>query len=386
MTRKHDVRRGDGYVQNRVTKSGEVRYQARWKEPGANGRPIWRSKTFGHQEDAEDHLRKVGREIRAGKYTPESKITVQEAVNNYLERGRSRWSSNTYASYMQVAEMRLIPYLGKVRLSELTAWQVQDWIDELTANKYKPSSVRNSRIVLMGTCKEAVRLGILQINPVSGTQMPKQKKRKPTIWSADEIDSVMNAVKNNAMMTAFYAVALTSAMRPGELRNLKWKHIDFDEKTILCEVSVTRDENFRQIEGTSTKTGKSRFIALSGSAEEALLAYRQEQVARRLKTGKWADRDLIFDRGDGRLMPGETMHWKHRLAIAAAGVSSIRLHDLRHSAVTHLLRSGVPLEVVSKMLGHASLAITIDVYGHIDVSMQRTAVDIMGALVKRRVT
>lgn len=379
-----DVRRGDGHISTRQTKNGEIRYRARWREIEASGKQALKSKTFTDRESAEDHLRTIGREIRAGKYTPESRMTVGEAVEDYLRRGKGRWSTNTYASYRQVAKTRVIPHLGSIRLSELTTWQVQDWIDHLTACKYKPSSVRNSRIVLLGTCKDATRLGILKTNPVVGTQMPKRVKRPPTIWSSSDVAAIMEAVKDDPVMSGIYAVGLTTGMRPGEIRNLKWKHIDFSDRTILCEVSVTRDENFQQIEGSTTKTQRSRYIALTDAAAKALERVRKDQVERRLKAEKWEDRGLVFDRGDGRLLPNESLHWKHRLAIAAAGVPKIRMHDLRHSAATLMLKAGIPLEIVSHMLGHASQYITADIYGHIDVSMQRSAVDALGSVVSRK--
>ncbi len=375
--RKHEVRRGDGFVTERQTSEGEIRYQARWQE-GTK----WRSKTFGTIEDAEDHLRTVGRLKRSGRYSPASQMTVKEAVIEYLERGKRRWSSNTYASYEQVAETRLYPHLGKRKVVELTPHDVQRWIDNL-ASRYSSSSVRNSRIILHGTMKEIIALGVINSNPVLGTMTPTLRRSGRMVWSESHINAVMKVVRGDTTLNAFYTLALSTGLRPGEMRALMWADVDLSAGTISCQRTITRDENFRQHVGVTTKTSRTRTIAIPEIAIKALRLLKVDQNERRLRSEEWVSTDLVFDRGNGLLLPQSSIARWHKNVCDLADVPHCRLHDLRHTAATAMLRSGINIKVVSSILGHTSLATTADVYSHVDVDMQRPAANAMEEILMR---
>lgn len=382
--RRGDVRYGDGYITERQRKDGSTVYQARWKEPQPDGKDVWRSKSFDDEDGAEDHLRTIGRSKRKGKYTPESRITVTEAVTEYLERGHKRWSAVTYAGYKQIARAHIESRIGNVVLTELTPSQVQRWIGELSASGLHPSTVHSCRLVLNGACREAVVLGVLANNPVTPTRSPKRKRVNIVTWDSDHVAAVMRQAAPSVMMHAYYAVALTTGMRPGEIRALKWEDVDMEERVIHCLRTMTRDENNATIIGEVTKTKRARTIALPASTIKALQSLKADQNKRRLAAERWNNIDIIFDRGDGNPMYQKTVARLHNAICELAGVPTVRLHDLRHTAATLMLRNGVNLKIVSEILGHASIATTADIYGHVDIAMQRSATDALGDLVTVR--
>lgn len=371
------LRHGEGSVSPYTLRDGTVRYRARWWDGGRLS-----SRSFADKESAEAFLIDHATDRRVGRYTPVSVMTVKEAVEGYLRRNAERWSTNTQASYRQVAASHVFPHLGNERIAGLTTSRVQAWVETLK-KKLAPATVVNAHIIVSGTCADLVRMDELQRNPAAGVRLPSKKRSAKTVWDEQQVaDVIKQATTLYPQMAVLYRVALTTAMRPGEIRALMWKDIDFDAGTITCERSITRDARFRQKVGMTTKTTKTRTIAVPVSTIEALRVHRTKQLERRLAHGEWIDTGLVFDRGNGQMAAQESLRRQHVKICTSAGVPVIRMHDLRHTAATLLLRRGVHPKVVSEILGHASISTTLDVYSHVDVTMQRSATDILGEIAK----
>lgn len=398
--KSRQVRRGDGYITLRRNKDGSISAQARWRD----GKQ-WPAKTFreplpmdASSEDveaaeqvvtelAEDHLRSLGRSRRSGGYTPAT-TRVADLVTEYVERGRrngsGRWSATTYAGYKQIAKAHIVPRIGSTRIGDLSPAKVQQWINDLEDAGLHPSTIHNCRIVLNGACKRAVVLGMIPSNPVTSTSVPKRERTNIKTWSPEHVAKVMDLVNDNVFMFAYYSVAITTGMRPGEIRALKWSDIDFESGVVHCLRTMTRDENNATIIGDVTKTKRSREIAVPENTMHALASLKSEQNARRLAAARWSGLDIVFDRGDGNPMYQKALAKKHIGVCALADVPEVRLHDLRHTAASLMIRNGVNLKIVSEILGHSSISTTADIYSHVDIKMQRTATDALGSLIPQR--
>jgi integrase len=375
------LKRGEGWIVIRTTSAGIERYQANWHERDSSGRMRPRAATFGTIEEAEDHLRTIARAQRSGTYAPESQLTLSELLDEYLARGKSRWSSNTYASYASICKDRIPKGLGKSRVVEITPRQLQRWLDTL-GDSLGASSVSNAKIVVSGAMREAVVLGIRATNPTVGLKLPKRPRPDYETWSTDHVRAILDATRKNLKLHTMYLVALTTGMRPGEWRAIKWHDIDFDAGTITCRRSMTRDDQFRAMVGDTTKTRKTRIIAIPVETKNALRRLRTEQLTRQVAHTAWHETDLIFDRGDGRFIPLNSLQRWHSQAVAsakAAKVPTIRLHDLRHTAATLMLHQNIHPKIVSDILGHSSVTMTLDRYSHVSVDLQRTAIDLLAA-------
>ncbi len=369
------IRRGDGHIVTRETQSGTT-YQARWWDG-----PKRRAKTFATEEQAEDHLRTVGRGKRAGTYAGESDLTVGELVTTYIQRGRYRWSTNTVATYTLLCKRQIGPHLGTRRATSLTPAEVQHWLDTLT-DAVSPAVVENARTVLSGACREAVRLGILATNPVTGTTAPARDRVHRVTWNDAQVRRVLDTTRDDARLYAMYLVALTTGIRPGELRALMWDDLDIDTGVMTCQRTMTRTDTFRHIVGGTTKTKRVRSIAIPVVTMDALRACRADQRRRRLAADHWHDLGLVFDRGDGNPIAQQTVSNWHRATCNAADVPRCRLHDLRHCFATRALRAGVSVKVVADILGHSSVTTTLDIYSAVDVDMQRSAVEALAERVR----
>jgi len=184
---------------------------------------------------------------------------------------------------------------------------------------------------------------------------------------------------------ALYVVALTTGMRLGELLALKWRDIDLEKAKLQVRASV------RYLKGggyaftePKTKYGR-RSIALTSAAKTALRTHRKRQNEERLRVGPgWQDAELVFPNSIGTVMDGKRLTQRefHPL-LQLAGLSHIRFHDLRHTCATTLLGSGINPKAVSEMLGHSSINITLNLYGHVLPHMQQQAADVMDAILGR---
>ncbi|HZT11900.1 MAG TPA: site-specific integrase, partial [Candidatus Baltobacteraceae bacterium] len=133
-----------------------------------------------------------------------------------------------------------------------------------------------------------------------------------------------------------------------------------------------------------TKSGKVRIISMHQDAFDALKHHRAEQNKHRLALGEaYEDHGLVFARPDGTPINPHAFGDAFRTLVKRADIPRIRLHDLRHTHVSLLLKSGASLKVVSERAGHATVGITGDIYAHALPGMDRTAADGFGSLLRK---
>jgi len=375
------VRYGDGSI----TVRGETTVQARWLDNGTHRAKTFRRDSIEEAMDAaEDHLRKIARDRRDGRYVSPSSLTVRHIVEEYAERGASRWSTNTQATYGLIIRKQIVPHLGNTKIVDLTPRTVQLWIDRLGKEKLSASLIENAKIVLSGACRDAVQMGIIPVNPTTGVRLPKRTTKRMPTWKPAEVQTMLAACGDDLQMRTFYILALTTGMRPGELRGLKWQDSDLAKKRLTCERTFTRDAKFRAVLGTTTKSGRDRVIALADETAKALTSWKTAQDARKQEYGKgWHNEGFVFDRGNGEFWHANTVEHKHARLQEKAKVTKIRLHDLRHTAATLMVEADVHPKVIADILGHSSIAITMDRYAHPGIEMQRKGINALGAVVKK---
>ncbi len=183
---------------------------------------------------------------------------------------------------------------------------------------------------------------------------------------------------------ALYTLAVTTGMRRGELLALKWRDVDSAAPAggsangqAALQVRATLAEKVKGgFDYAEPKSARSRRrIALTAAAAEALRIHRARQAEERLLVGpEWQDNDLVFCTHEGKpLIGSNVLNQNFHPLLKRAGLPRIRFHDLRHTAATLLLLRGVHPKIVSEMLGHSSVSLTLDVYSHVLPDMQREA-------------
>ena len=307
------------------------------------------------------------------------RLTVGTYLADWLEAIRSTIRPQTYRRYEQYVRCDAIPVIGSVSLSRLSPDHLQRlYANRLTAG-LSPTSVGHLHSVLHKALSDAARWGKVARNVASLVTRPKAKRHEMKVLSPEEARALLEAASGDRL-EALYVVAISTGLREGEILALRWPDVDLDGGTLAVRATLQRTKE--GFEFAEPKTARSRRqVALTRGAVEALRRHRARQLEERLQKRYWQDSDIVFASEVGG--PIEATNLLRRCfypLLERAGLSRVRFHDLRHSSATLLLGQGVHPKIVSEMLGHSQVGITLDLYSHVTPTMQRQAVEALDAV------
>ncbi|MEV6157382.1 tyrosine-type recombinase/integrase [Nonomuraea sp. NPDC052129] len=246
---------------------------------------------------------------------------------------------------------------------------------------YKANSVRNMRAVLRKALGQAEREGLVIRNVAALSMPPRVPVEEGRTLTVEEGKQLLDAVADHRM-GVLVLLALVFGLRRGEALGLMWNAFDLDARTLRVTHSVKRLKNRdpntaakTRIAISELKTRRSRrVLCLTPELIEAIKRHKSAHNQERLKAGEdWAERGLMVPTAFGNPSDPDTFsHLFSRLA-KKAGLGHWHPHELRHSGASLMLAQGTPLHVVSEVLGHASIAITKDIYGHLVEGDRRAA-------------
>ena len=334
---------------------------------GAGGKRL-RKTLYGRTK--REVLTKLGTEqeaIRKGTTTT-GDLTVGEWLDQWLASLEpTGLKASTVRNYGEVVRYFITPHLGHIRLARLTPEDVENMGRSLAAAGRSTNSQRLARTILRRSLNQAERRGYVNRNVVALTDAPHVEVAERPTLSADQAKQLLAELSGDPLH-ALYTVSIHTGLRQGEALTLRWSDVDFESGTIQVTGRSTGKARVR----TEPKTDRSRrTVALTPQATEAL---RMQQVRQNLE-GSAGTLDLVFtsSRGTALFDSNIRRHWQK--VSSKLGLPPMHWHDLRHSAATIMLAQGVPIEVVSRVLGHASIRITADIYGHVSPEAHREATD-----------
>jgi integrase len=287
----------------------------------------------------------------------------------------------TYHRYKGLIDKHIVPYIGGVKLKELHPLSIENFYSQLLSNGLSPRSTRHVHSVLHRALEKAVGYGLLLRNPATGVNLPQYKPAEMKIWDENQV-SIFLITAHESAHKALYHLAITTGMRQGEIFGLKWSDLHWNNGILQVERQVQHipGEGWSFAE-PKTRAGR-RSIQLGDGTIMALRAqYQHQQVIKAANADRWRDHDLIFPSSVGTPQNASNLRLDFNQVIQKAQLPKIRFHDLRHTAASLMLNHGVPLIVVSRMLGHAKANITLDIYGHLIHEMQDEAAKVMDELV-----
>lgn len=284
---------------------------------------------------------------------------AEEWICNYAE---SRVKPSTLRSYKNANSTHLIPAFGKLRLKDITAAKIDQFI-ALMLKTRKPKTVNNLLIQLKTMLKYAKRRGYLRENPAQDIDNVRLDHREMDFLSPDEIRILLQH-SQEPFKTLFLTAALTG-MRRGELLALQWGDIDWNSNTIFVRRNLYwhSKEDVQpgrpRYQFVSPKSARSeRAIVMSPALKEALEIHRMTCLVGPL--------DLVFcSREGGPLDPDNMIKREFAPALTAAGLRHVSFHSLRHSYTSMLISQGENIKFIQSQVGHASIQTTMDRYGHL---------------------
>jgi integrase len=317
-----------------------------------NGKRI-RKPIYGRtRREVADKLTALHQHAAAGAVTAGKVPTVEAWMDTWLETAAHRLAAKTHASYAWIARTYVVPALGRRRIDKLTGAEVQAMVTGLLARGLSKRSAQYAFRVLAMALKDAVKLGVIRDNAADRVSAPRPQREQLATLTAAEARKLLEAART-APYGALWVVALTSGMRQGELLALQWRDVDLDARTIRV-----RDG----------KTHRARRVVPLTQVAADMLGQPGDPMA------------PVFPSSVGTPLEARNVVrvW-HGFCDEVLG-RRVRFHDLRHTAATLLLAQGVPLRVISDMLGHSSIQVTSDVYVEVVDALKADAAARMDAI------
>lgn len=355
---------------------------------------------YASREEAEDELARAIAAVRSDGYVEPTKVTVARFLTDWVDRkAEDDLKPTTAASYRQKIDRHLIPRLGTLRVQELNVAHIEDALRDVHreggahGGPLSRRTVNYCRVVLAAALDDAVRRGITRANPARLARIPTRERedwsprsapQQP--WTIEELRRFL-ATAAEDRLAALWTVYVTTGLRRGEALALRWDDLDLDTGTVQVRRNRTsaqsRDGRIVYDDERPKTAAAQRRVTLDEATVAAVRAHRAAQLEERLAAGPaWTDEVArVFAREDGSGLDPDGVSIAFRRLCALAEVRTIRLHDVRHSHATLMLAGGVPVEVISKRLGHSRISTTMDLYVHPDDRQQRSAADRFGKMI-----
>jgi integrase len=344
-------------------------------------------KTFygATRQEAQRKLTAAQRDVEAGLPIISDRQTMSQYLETWLQAIEPTIEFGTWKRHREYVQLHIVPILGHLRLRDVTPQQVQQLYADRLAAGLSSSTVNHLHGTLHKAFSDAERLGLVTRNVCKLLNVPRLAETDIHPLTREEVSTLLDIV-SGVRLEALYLVALATGMRQSELLGLRWSDIDLDAEP----VGLIRVRNqLKRLNGNwvlkEPKTRSSRRqIALPHSVVEALRRHRVRQVEERLRLGpSWQDWDLVFCNQMGGPLFARNLYRSFKELLKRGDLPDIRFHDLRHTTATLLLSARVNPKVVSEMLGHSTVAITLDIYAHVIPDMQQDAASAMGNLLSR---
>ncbi len=329
----------------------------------------------GTKKEAEAKLRELLDALEKGTYVKPSKMTLGEWMEMWLESYvKVNCTLRTYDGYHSVIKNHLAPNLGMIPLTQLKPQQIQQYYSKEFADGKGLSArtVLHIHRILYQALKYAMRQGILMHNAADLVDPPRAKKSRMRTLIPSEVAKLFEVAKDTPYYPIYYT-AINTGLRQSELLGLRWRDVDLDLAALSVNQVLYKRRRVCIFKEPKSEHSRRR-LDLSPSLSLYLRTYRAQKEAEYAALGKTlGDDDLVFSRIDGTAVDPGTLTHHFADMVRKLGFSRVRFHDLRHSFASLMLLAGVHPKVVSEMLGHSSVAFTLDTYSHVIGGLQKSA-------------
>ncbi len=338
-------------------------------------------KTFTHRGDAQSWAAEVKRGVDLGTLRAPTKRTLGEAAAAWLagaeagtirNRSGNDYKPATLRGYRQALEDHVLPALGGRRMNAITTSDLQALVDRWSAEDQSPSTIRNSIKPLQALYRRARAREGLAVNPTRDLELPAPNPKEVEIVAPDVAAQLLDVLP--AGDRALWATALYAGLRYGELRALRWSGVD------LAGGSIRVTESWDPKAGAiAPKTKNSqRTTPLPGLLRDCLMEAR-------MAAGEPCADALVFGDATGKPFQAVTIYRRADRAWEAQSLGHLRLHQARHTYASFMIAAGVNAKALSAFMGHSSIKVTFDLYGHLMPGTEAEAAALLDSYLRMQV-
>jgi integrase len=381
MAKTRTKANGEGSIFKRK-RNGKIKWFAElvvgWKDDGKpNTLP---SPQFEKKEEADKWLTDRKSERGKGTLVLPSKLTVAQFLDEWMTKVVAHETKpGTQNTYRWIVGTHLKPSLGAVVLSKLSPTHVQDMLHEkrtVIIGKRKtvlsPRTILHIYTVLHTALNYAVLQALIPINVTDRVKRPKAARAKMNILTPDQGRRFLDVIQDDRFH-ALYMIAVTLAVRQGELLGLRWMDVNWDKNTISINQTLS-ELSGRRVFGTPKSGASRRTLDVPPPVMADLKKWRVEQAKERLAIGGgWEHPELVFTTQIGT--PYRASHLRTRSLprlLSDAECPKIKFHELRHTGISMMIGMGLSVKEVQEIAGHADATTTLNIYSHV-WQQQKTA-------------
>jgi len=363
-------KKGRWYICYYVGKDQNGKWKQKWEGS-------WKTKS-----EAEKVLRARVHDIENSYDRKADESTMEVFLRQWMKAYcEPRLARNTINAYRINVEKHMVPYIGQIKLNRLSPRDIQGLYETLLASGLSGNSVRHVHNNLHRALLWAVKQQLIARNPADLVDAPLIEQKERLTLTPEQIPALLVACEGHFIYLPV-AMAVTLGLRRGEALGLQWIDVDLQRFTITIRHSVTCDKTGFTLGKTKTRNSR-RTLMLP---EFLVKTLRQEQdkqrMLRQLMGEKYNPMGLVCCRADGSPITTNALQHCFKDKLREAELPDIRFHDLRHTNATLMLRNQIPAKIVSSMLGHSTIGITMDLYSHVTTDMQGNAVQVINDLLK----
>lgn len=361
------------FFKDAETKKWNVQYMC-VKPDGSRGKKTKRG--FKKRADAVTWYTENASQIESGAVIDDA-LTVKKWLDIYRETyqmGREKSTKTAAEIYFR----HFCEHIGSVKLRSLRPDQVQNTVNALS-EKFKASTIKTMFSVFHTAVRRALNDDLIRKDPCAYIILPKQEFKRPATCESNDIVKVLEQARKSRFYIPILLCA-TLGLRRGESLGLKWS--DITGSTIHVHMQIDQRGNYKRLK----TDGSQRTLSIPATLDAELKAHKKRQLADKIRCGAmYQDEDFICATAGGGVLSPNALTHAARAFMADLGLpKGTSLHTLRHSYGTLMVHGGVPLDVVSELLGHTSITTTHKYYIGSDDEKKKQAADLASELFKAK--
>ncbi|MFW6265044.1 MAG: tyrosine-type recombinase/integrase [Bacillota bacterium] len=350
-----------------------------------------RTKLFDTRQAAEDWMSRMLIDRNDGVITNPEKITFKNFATRWLENHKKpNIAASSYRGYKQQLDAYIIPFFEGMLLKDINVFHLENYFAKMRKNGklrgeggLSENTLNKHYVTLNCIFKLAIKPGIriIKYNPLDAIQSPRPEKKETLAMPEKDYTKLLNTIKKEDIdYFTFILTLILTGMRRSEILGLEWEDVDLEAGTIKIRKRMIKAvDGYIHEEKTKTESSR-RTIKLSDKLIPVLKEHKKRHMEYRLEFGPdyYTEKDFVFSRPDGECYYPNYLNQKFNKYLDRLGLNKkYNLHTLRHTFATISLQTGVDAKIVQEMLGHSTITTTRDIYSHVDLDMQKKALDKM---------